>query len=404
MQNTNRFNPLFLAAYLTILAAAVSAIVQVERILLRWQVILVLVVFAFLHSRLPADSLQPGAQRRANWLIGAQTLLVLYLLWTTRLGFSSLVLFFILSVNVALYNPLRLTLAWVAFFALVAGGFEFITDGWGSILREAPIFAGGYLFFGLVTNALTTARQAQAQNERLLAELRAKNLQLQEYAGQVETLAALEERNRLAREVHDTLGHRLTSSSVQLEAAGRLVVSNPEKASAIIETVRGQVRAALQELRQTVGRLRSPVELELSLPQALRRLAENFSDAAGFPVHLALPEALCEITPPQRLALYRAAQEGLTNIQRHAQARHAWLRLECDSMQLRLFVEDDGRGPQAPQPGALSFGLRGLHERAASLGGNVVLDVRPGGGARLLVALPVAAPAPQPDKIQDEAA
>jgi two-component system sensor histidine kinase UhpB len=152
--------------------------------------------------------------------------------------------------------------------------------------------------------------------------------------------------------------------------------------------VRQQVREALQELRQTVGRLREPVEIELSLPQALRRLVSSFQEATGMSIHLHVPETTCPVSPAQRLALYRAAQEGLTNIQRHAHASQVWLRLECRPGQIFLLVEDNGRGLEPSSEGA-GFGLRGLQERAGQLGGEVDLGSRAGGGTVLRVILPV---------------
>jgi signal transduction histidine kinase len=148
-------------------------------------------------------------------------------------------------------------------------------------LQAMAIYAGGFLIFGVITNALTLARSTQRQNALLLAELQVRNRQLEEYAAQVEELAVVEERNRLAREVHDTLGHRLTTAAVQLEGAQRLVPSEPERAAAMIGAGRQQVREALQDLRRTVGRLREPVELEFSLPQALHRLSDSFQKATG---------------------------------------------------------------------------------------------------------------------------
>jgi signal transduction histidine kinase len=93
------------------------------------------------------------------------------------------------------------------------------------------------------------------------------------------------------------------------------------------------------------------------------------------------------MTPAQRLALYRAAQEGLTNIQRHAQAQQAWLRLECQAGQIILVVEDDGSG-LSDSPNGSGFGLRGLQERASQLGGEVSLSQRPEGGSVLKITLP----------------
>jgi signal transduction histidine kinase len=257
------------------------------------------------------------------------------------------------------------------------------------LLRDVAVYAGGFLFFGFVTNALNVARKTQVQNERLLAELQAKNRQLEEYSRQVETLAAVEERNRLAREVHDTLGHHLTTSSVQLEAAQKLLVSNPAKAAEMVGSARGQVREALSELRQTVGRLREPVEIELSLPKALTRLAQDFQAATGIAVQLELAEPPCTITPSQRITLFRAAQEGLTNVSRHAQAAQAWVRLVCLPEAVHLEVQDDGVGIQPDrdsQPGA--FGLLGLKERAAVLGGDLQVSRLPAGGTLLCMSLP----------------
>lgn len=378
-----------LAAFLTIAGSAVSGVLQSDRILQRWLVLFLLLLFGFLQSRLPSDVESTRALRSANLLIAGQSLIVAYLLWSTGLGFSFLALFFILTVDAALYNSLKGTLLWIAGFTSFTALYQVHSGGWSGLPVESAVYAGGYLFFGFVTNALKVARQAQAQNERLLSELQAKNRQLEEYSHQVETLAAVEERNRLAREVHDTLGHYLTTSAVQLEAAQRLVLSNPEKAAALIGNARGQVREALLELRQTVGRLREPLEIELSLPQSLARLAQDFQAASGITVFLELAEPPCRISPGQRIALFRAAQEGLTNVQRHASAAHVWLRLVCPSGAVCLEVQDDGLGFQLDQgePPA-GFGLLGLQERAGILGGSLEVQRVPGGGTLLRMSLP----------------
>jgi signal transduction histidine kinase len=398
MQRFSRPDRLSLVAYLTLAGVTAAGLWQIDRILLRWFALSLLVGFGLLHSRLPAygescalaESWQPSpdGRRRANLIVAAQTGLVVALIEITRAGFPLIFLFFILSVTVMLYNPLRRGLLWLAGFVLLTGWFFFEQEGLVGGLRAMAIYTGGYLFFGVITNALTQARLAQRRNALLLRELQAKNRQLQAYAAQMETLAAIEERNRLAREMHDTIGHRLTAAAVQLDVAERLALQEPERAAALIRAGRQQVRDALQDLRRTVGRLREPIEVELSLPQALRRLAAGFQEATGLVIHLELPETPCAMTPAQRLALYRAAQEGLTNIQRHAAARQAWLRLECSADRLALHVSDDGRGLAAGSSGD-GFGLRGLRERAAQLNGTVVLADRPGGGAILTIQLPI---------------
>ena len=388
MNRLSRFDPLALVSYLALAVITGTGLWQIDRILLRWLALGLLIGFGLLQSRLPAqDALSSRESRRqANLIAAAQTGLVVVLIETTHAGIPLLFLLFILSVTVMLYNPLRRGLLWLAGLTLLTGWYSFKEAGLSGGLQAIVTYAGGYLFFGVVTHALTQARQAQRQNALLLAELQAKNRQLEAYAAQVETLAAIEERNRLAREVHDTIGHRLTTAAVQLEGAERLAAREPERAAALIGAGRQQVRDALQDLRATVGRLREPVEVELSLPQALRRLVASFQEATGLVVHLELPDTACEMSPAQRLALYRTAQEGLTNIQRHAAAHQAWLRLECAADRLVLRVSDDGRGLASSAPGG--FGLRGLQERAAQLNGTVTLADRPGGGASLVIQLP----------------
>ncbi len=391
MQRFSRLDLLSIVAYLALAGVTAAGLWQLDRILLRWLALGLLMGFGLLQSRLPVQGGAPSGEsksrRIANVIIAAQTGLVVALIETTGLGFPFVFLFFILSVTAMLYNPLRPGLLWLGGFILLTGWFFFEQEGLSGGLRAVAIYAGGYLFFGVVTNALAQARLAQRQNILLLGELQAKNRQLEEYAAQVETLAAIEERNRLAREMHDTIGHRLTTAAVQLEGAQRLAASEPERAAAMIGAGRQQVRDALQNLRLTVGRLREPVEIELSLPQALRRLAASFQDATGLAVHLELPEDACQMTSAQRLALYRTAQEGLTNIQRHAAARQAWLRLECAAGRICLQVIDDGCGLPAGRLGA-GFGLAGLRERAAQLDGAVTLSDRPGGGTILAIQLP----------------
>ena len=122
--------------------------------------------------------------------------------------------------------------------------------------------------------------------------------------------------------------------------------------------------------------------------EALARLATSFEEATGLTVHLTLPEELPTLPDTHRLALYRAVQEALTNVQRHVQARAVWLELTLQNEEVTLAVGDDGDGfpPAAKQKG---FGLRGLQERAAQLGGELVLESRPGGGAQVSFRLPL---------------
>jgi len=139
-----------------------------------------------------------------------------------------------------------------------------------------------------------------------------------------------------------------------------------------------------------VAALRAPLEADLSLPHALARLAAHFETATGVTVHQVLPrvEELPDLPSTHRLALYRAAQEALTNIQRHAEAGQVWLVLSGDGSAVTLLVGDDGKGLSLSGEQA-GFGLHGLRERAVQLGGEMHVEPRHGGGTQLSFRLPV---------------
>ncbi len=310
------------------------------------------------------------------------------LLMETRSWSATPILFFILSAFAMMIWPdRRFGWLWIGFFGLLTGGILVFRWGWEKGLLTLLPYAGGYAFFGVFAEALARAEEAHRRTQELLGELQEAHHQLQAYASRVEELAVAEERNRLAREMHDALGHRLTVAAVQLEGAERLISQEPGRAAQMVRTARDEVRKSLAELRETVAALRAPLEAGIPLPEALRRLADHFRAATGLEVHLVLPPEPFDLPPAHHLTLYRAAQEALTNVQRHAQAGRVWLVLTLHPDHITLLIGDDGQGfpPEAEKRG---FGLRGLRERIEALGGTLHLEERPGGGAQLHIALP----------------
>ena len=346
-----------------------------------WWIALVLLL-----ALLALISFWPKRPFQIYYLLAESSLVLALLAFHPIFGFLCISL----SATVISMHPNRFGAIWIAVLTLLSGGVvacAYQAD-WFETLLTTLFIACGYGGMGAVIYSRERAEEARDRAEALLEELQAAHRQLQEYAGQVEELAVAEERNRLAREMHDTLGHRLTVAAVQLEGAQRLIPRDPERAAHMVGTVRDQVREALEELRRTVATLRTPLEVDLSLPLTLARLAVSFEKATGLPVHLALPEEMPDLPDPHRLALYRAAQEALTNVQRHAQAGEAWLQLTCENGEVILRVEDDGVGvPAGAEEGG--FGLRGLRERAAQLGGELALESKPSGGTQLSFHLPL---------------
>ncbi|RME84743.1 MAG: sensor histidine kinase [Caldilineae bacterium] len=354
----------------------------------RWPVLTLVSALILLNLSLHFNDWWDRGLWRRRMLLALMAALTIALLFIPPSLSVWIIIFFVLSVVASMmFEPREWTL-WIAAFAIISTAYFVTQYGWARGLYPAIIYAGAFYFFASFAKATADAQAAQQRSQQLYEELQAAHRQLQAYARRVEQLTIMEERGRLAREMHDTVGHRLTVSAVQLEAAQRLITQNPEKAAEMVATVREQILQALAELRETVAALRAPVEEDLSLPVSLERLVQQFREGTGIPVELVLDEALPDLDPRQRKAIYRAAQESLTNVQKHARAGRVWVRLEGREDQVRLEVEDDGVGPATP-PAAGGFGLRGLRERAAQLGGAFHLEARPAGGARAVFSIPL---------------
>ncbi len=295
-----------------------------------------------------------------------------------------LILFFVLSVTAASTFEEEEWPWWIVAYGVIAVVFLVWRERSLMGLLVAWIYLAGFYFFAIFARALAESQEAEAEIKRLYA-------QLQAFSQQAEELAVMEERQRMAREMHDTVGHRLTVAAVQLEAAEKLMARDPERAKEVISVVREQVVTALDELRSTVAALRSPVEASLPLVSSLQRLAQAFQQATGIEVTLTLPPNLPSDLPPSyRKAFYRAAQEALTNVQKHANAHHVWMTLQRSDEVLTLVVEDDGVGvDMAALKTASGFGLQGLAERAQALGGAFRLEPRTPHGSRAVFATPL---------------
>ncbi|MEU4621039.1 sensor histidine kinase [Actinoplanes sp. NPDC023801] len=274
------------------------------------------------------------------------------------------------------------------------------------------------LFIGLVLTVATAAvaveqRRSRLQAERLVEELTATQQRVAE-------LSAASERNRMARDIHDSVGHHLTAIGVQLAKAEAFRELDPATADRAVADARRAAARALREVRESVGALRAePFSLATALYALVEGLdepdfrvvldlggAENFggpeklsgaeklgeAENSGGPAGLSSPEGLGGRDVLRRAgseALYRVAQEALTNARRHADAGLVRVAVRSTGDHAVLEVEDDGRGfePEATSGG----GLSGMRERLAALGGSVRVESRPGHGTRITASVPAAA-------------
>lgn len=303
-------------------------------------------------------------------------------------SFAPYLLFMLIAQAVVAFTPRYATLYAVG-----------LTGGWLAILllsgfspaavaANALALSTGLIFVVTFAHVLKLFKAQTERAEALLAQLSAANAELEAARRREKELAVVEERVRIARDIHDGLGHHLTALSVQLQAAARLIERDPPRAAAAIATSREVVTAALDEVRQSVAAMRRTPLDGRSLPEALSLLVGDFGKRAGLAATLEVVGQPAALAPAAAQTLYRAAQEGLTNAQRHAAARAVRVTLAYAAGGASLAVADDGAGP-AGAPGG-GFGLAGLRERAEQLGGRFQTGPLPAGGFQLLIELPAA--------------
>ncbi len=328
---------------------------------------------------------------------------------------------------VALTCRWRLTLLTVATFVAASAAAVALTGGsWGDVASTLVQTTPAYLFavtFSLVLRHQRLLReQAEdlaAEVSRSKAELEQAHAELRARASQAEELTTSRERNRVAREIHDTLGHYLTILAVQLETALKLEERDDPRLHAELMEARRVAAECLAEVRRSVAALR-PADLSaVSLPEALRRLvAESEAQLPETAIALDVDGPAQTLPPELRVALYRCAQEALTNVRKHAAASKVLVRLRvgdgaageriageriAGERVVELTVLDNGRGGAAGSNGvsetatgddtgrAQGFGLLGMRERIALLGGTVRAGAEPGKGWRVEMRVPLGA-------------
>jgi signal transduction histidine kinase len=240
---------------------------------------------------------------------------------------------------------------------------------------------------GVFLHKLTTTSTERAQ---LIHELEAAQKELELARQRDAELAALCERERLARALHDSLGHSLVTLTVQLEAAQRLTAVDPARAAALLEEMKHLTRASMDDLRRSLANLRAPGLGDRPLAQAIEGFCAEVGRRAGVAVDCQLADATDHLTPAVAEALWRVAQEGLTNVEKHAKARHAQVHLSRLPQAIVLRVADDGVGLPADaerKPG--HYGLRGLRERVEGLGGTLTVATATTGGAVVEARIPM---------------
>jgi two-component system NarL family sensor kinase len=272
-----------------------------------------------------------------------------------------------------------------------------IVDGTDGLRYHAsiPLYAQARRL-GVMNLASTDWRELSPEDLRLLhtvGDLLSMAIERARLFAKSAQLGAVEERNRLAREIHDTLAQGLTAVALQLETADALLEGevDPGRARQSVRQALTLTRANLEEARRSVLDLRAAPLEGRTLVEALRALAEQYAEEDRPAVILEVTGGGHPLLPRIEVGLFRIAQEALANAVRHADASQVVVRLVTTPEQVRLSTEDDGRGFDPSQVTHERFGLVGLNERAKLLGGSLLLQSSPGEGTRLEVTIPLGA-------------
>jgi signal transduction histidine kinase len=253
------------------------------------------------------------------------------------------------------------------------------------LLSFAILFGLALVFLQLLVDAVLSERQSREKLAITNDKLERANAQLRQYALRIEDIATLQERNRIAREIHDSLGHSLTVLNLHLEAAWKLWNSDLDEATEFLVEAKQLGSTALNDVRQSVFALRSdPLESQ-SLEEAITSLSENFRRSTGVS-----PKSSITVSYPipaeVKTVVYRIVQEALTNICKYAAATEVKIQI-CTTTDLHLVITDNGKGFNFNQ-NTTGFGLQGMRERTLALGGKFEVVTFPASGCKIIVNLP----------------
>ena len=234
------------------------------------------------------------------------------------------------------------------------------------------------------TNENTAIRSLNHELEHANDKLSVLNEQLKAYAAESERMAETRERNRLAREIHDTLGHALTGIIAGADACIAMMDISPDMAKKQMEIIASTARQGMNEVRRSVKALRPDALERFELEVALKKLCAEMQETSHAAIDLQIKTENLRLSPDEEDTVYRTIQESLTNAIRHGKATEVWIQLSCEQRRLYITVQDNGIGCAKVTPG---FGLRHMRERLHLLNGT--LQIYGNNGFRVQAVIPL---------------
>ena len=262
-------------------------------------------------------------------------------------------------------------------------------QGWREGLLAGAVYASGYYFFGAFATATSQSEAARRRSQEMLEELESANQQLRDYAAQVEELAAVQERNRLARELHDSVTQTIFSMTLAAESSRILLKRDPKQVEHQLNRLNELAQGALEEMRTLIHELRPAAVAEDGLIPALHKHVDSLKQRDGLVVELDV-HGDASIGRQQEEGLFRIVQESLNNVSKHARVDKALVTLQQNNGRVVLAVEDQGVGfdASAVPASAEHMGLSSIRERTEMLKGKLKVESSPGKGTRITVDIP----------------
>lgn len=227
------------------------------------------------------------------------------------------------------------------------------------------------LFVTCCIFVINDQRNTIQEVNNLYAELEKANEQLHEYASMTEKMTETRERNRLAREIHDTIGHALTGISAGIDACLAIIDVAPDKTKKQLEVISNVTRESIKEVRRSVSELRPDALERFSLQYAIQKMISDMTSVSDRKVYFTSEVSNLKFDEDEEMAIYRVIQESITNAIRHGEADKIWIVIKKDNSDLILQIRDNGKGCEHIKSG---FGTRHIKERIGMLGGKVTFD------------------------------
>jgi signal transduction histidine kinase len=326
-------------------------------------------------------SLFQSSQTRVAYLF-IQSLLILGLLISGNWEDFFALLFVPLSLDSVAYFGRQVGYLCIGVFSLIlTAALLFSEEGPTFGLAMGTLYSGMCFLFGGYAHQVLKAEAAHDQNQRMYDELQSAHRQLQGYAEQVANLAVEHERNRLARDLHDSVTQTAFSMNLTAQSARLLLEKEPSRVAEQLSHLEQLAANALSEIQSLVSQLRPRSIPEEGLPTALRRLAQERESREGLHISLEI-HGEKKLSEAEMLGLYSIAHEALTNVIKHSQVCEAKVRLNLDPEDSYLEVADDGVGfsPQEISSQQDHLGLVGMSERAREMGWNLSVESQSGQG------------------------